>query len=41
YPDGTADAWEIHLRDRAGFQLALRINPITASVHIVELEHKG
>jgi type II secretion system protein H len=40
YPDGTADAWEIHLRDRAGFQLALRINPITARVHIIELEHK-
>lgn len=38
YPDGTADAGEILLRDRDGFQLALRINPITARVHIVEVE---
>jgi len=38
YPDGTADALEILLRDRAGFQLILRLNPITARVHIVENE---
>jgi type II secretion system protein H len=37
YPDGTADAREIVLRDRDGFQLALRVNPVTARVHIVEL----
>ncbi len=37
YPDGTADASEIMLRDRAGFRLALRINPITAQVRIIEL----
>ena len=36
YPDGTADARELLLRDRQGFQLALRINPITARVQIVE-----
>lgn len=36
YPDGTADRRELLLRDRQGFQLALRINPITARVHIVE-----
>lgn len=36
YPDGTADNRELLLRDRDGFQLALRINPITARVHIVE-----
>jgi type II secretory pathway pseudopilin PulG len=40
YPDGTADALEILLEDRAGFRLALRINPTTARVEIVELEHK-
>jgi type II secretion system protein H len=37
YPDGTADAVEILLRDRDGFRLALRINPITARVRIIEL----
>jgi type II secretion system protein H len=41
YPDGTADAGEILLRDRDGFQLALRINPITARTHIVELERQS
>jgi type II secretion system protein H len=40
YPDGTADAREILLEDRAGFRLALRINPTTARVEIVELERK-
>lgn len=38
YPDGTADAGEIQLRDREGFRLALRINPVTARVHIVEMD---
>jgi len=37
YPDGTADAREIVLRDRDGFRLALRVNPVTARVHVVEL----
>jgi type IV fimbrial biogenesis protein FimT len=37
YPDGTADGAEIELRDRQGFRLALRINSVTARVHIVEL----
>ena len=36
YPDGTADAMEILLRDRAGFKLVMRIDPITARVHLVE-----
>ena len=36
YPDGTADAAEIRLRDRAGFQLLLQLNPVTARVHIIE-----
>jgi type II secretion system protein H len=36
YPDGTADARELLLRNRQGFQLALRINPVTARVQIVE-----
>ena len=40
YPDGTADAREIRLEDRQGFRLALRINPTTARVRIVELERK-
>jgi type II secretion system protein H len=37
YPDGTADAGSFLLRDRDGFRLLLRINPVTARVHIVEL----
>jgi type II secretion system protein H len=36
YPDGTADAKEVYLEDRQGFRLALRINPITARVRVVE-----
>jgi type II secretion system protein H len=36
YPDGTADNRELLLRDREGFQLALRLNPTTARIHIVE-----
>ena len=40
YPDGTADAPEIELRDRDGFRLALRINPTTARVQIKELERQ-
>jgi Tfp pilus assembly protein FimT len=38
YPDGTADPLEILLRDRAGFQLVLRVNPITARVQILDAE---
>ncbi len=37
YPDGTADAAEILLRDRQGFRLMLRVNAVTARVRIVEL----
>jgi hypothetical protein len=36
-PDGTADGREIRLRDREGFRLGLRLNPVTARIHIVEL----
>ena len=41
YPDGTADAGEILLRDREGFRLLLQINPVTSRVHIVEMEREG
>jgi type II secretion system protein H len=41
YPDGTADATEVVLRDRQGFRLALQINPVTARVHVVEMEREG
>lgn len=37
YPDGTADAVQFILRDRAGFRLGLQINPVTARVHVMEL----
>lgn len=40
YPDGTAEAGELLLRDQAGFRLALRINPTTARVRIIELERE-
>ncbi|PYI88447.1 MAG: hypothetical protein DME26_03595, partial [Verrucomicrobia bacterium] len=40
YPDGTSDAREILLRDREGFRVALRLNPITARVHLIELERQ-
>jgi type II secretion system protein H len=41
YPDGTADKADIILRDREGFRLGLRINPVTARVHVVEMERAG
>jgi type II secretory pathway pseudopilin PulG len=37
YPDSTAEAAEVRLRDAEGFRLGLRLNPVTARVHIVEL----
>lgn len=40
YPDGTADAAEIWLRDRAGFRLVLRLNPVTARVQVIEPGHE-
>ena len=40
YPDGTADAVEIVLRDREGFRLGLRINPITARVQSLDLQRQ-
>jgi type II secretion system protein H len=40
YPDGTADGTEISLRDRAGFKLVLRINPVTSGIRIVEDQPK-
>lgn len=40
FPDGTAEAAIVLLKDRAGFRLALRINPITARVNVLELERE-
>jgi prepilin-type N-terminal cleavage/methylation domain-containing protein len=40
YPDGTADAVEIQLRDRDGFQVLLQLNPVTARVHLTEPKHE-
>jgi type II secretion system protein H len=40
YPDGTADAAELLLQDRAGFRLHLQINAVTARIHVVELERQ-
>ncbi|MEI9863349.1 MAG: prepilin-type N-terminal cleavage/methylation domain-containing protein [Limisphaerales bacterium] len=40
YPDGTASATDILLRDREGFRLRLQINPVTARVHVVEMERQ-
>lgn len=41
FPDGTAEAKEIVLRDPAGFALCIRVNPITARVQVVALERQG
>ena len=40
YPDGTADAAMVLLQDRVGFRLGLKLNPTTARVHVLELEHQ-
>ncbi|HEY5234390.1 MAG TPA: GspH/FimT family pseudopilin [Verrucomicrobiae bacterium] len=40
YPDGTADATEIQLRDRDGFQIMLQLNPVTARVHLTAPKHE-
>jgi len=40
FPDGTADAVEILLRDRDGFQVFLQLNPVTARVHLTEPKHE-
>jgi prepilin-type N-terminal cleavage/methylation domain-containing protein len=40
YPDGTADARDILLRDRMGFRLALQVNPNTARVNVLEANSK-
>ena len=37
YPDGTTDGGDIELRDEDGFCFVLRLNRITARVHVVEL----
>jgi type II secretion system protein H len=34
YPDGTAEAAEIRLRDQAGYSLRLRVDPITSRVEV-------
>lgn len=40
YGDGTADPAEVVLRDKEGFRLALRINPITARVRVIEMDRQ-
>ena len=37
YPDGTAQAAEVLLRDRDGFRLCLRVSPVTAAVKLIDL----
>jgi Tfp pilus assembly protein FimT len=37
YPDGTAEAAELILRDREGFRVGLRINSVTARVTAQQL----
>lgn len=39
-PDGTTEKREIRLRDRQGFGVALRLNPITSRVKLVTLDHE-
>jgi type II secretion system protein H len=40
YPDGTADGMDIVLEDQDGFRLGLRVNPVTARVHVLEVAKK-
>jgi type II secretion system protein H len=40
FADGTAEDREILLRDREGFGIALRVNPITARIQILPLDRK-
>jgi type II secretion system protein H len=37
YPDGSADAREFLLRDRAGVELLLRMNAATSRVRVIEM----
>jgi len=36
YADGTAAAMEVRLRDRSGYLLKLRLNPVTARAWVIE-----
>jgi type II secretion system protein H len=36
HSDGTADPAELELRDRAGFRLVVRVNPITSRVRVID-----
>ena len=40
YADGTADPVQVILQDRAGFRLALQVNPVTARVKVMELDRR-
>jgi prepilin-type N-terminal cleavage/methylation domain-containing protein len=40
YPDGRAQKLEIWLRDRTGFGLALKVNPITSRVSVTQIERE-
>jgi hypothetical protein len=40
YPDGSADAREFLLRDRAGVELLLRMNPMTSRVRVIEMAER-
>lgn len=39
-PDGTTERREIQLRDRQGFGIGLRLNPITSRVKLVTLDRE-
>jgi Tfp pilus assembly protein FimT len=40
YPDGTADAAEVLLRNKAGFALRLEVDPVTARIKLDELSRE-
>lgn len=40
YPDGTADRADIILRDREGFGLILRVNPVTGRVRVLAMPRR-
>jgi type II secretion system protein H len=40
FPDGTAEAADVLLRDQEGFRIGLRVNPVTARVRLLELDRE-
>jgi general secretion pathway protein H len=40
-PDGTATACEVHLHDREGFAVVVRVDPVTSRVRVSDIRRGG